>query len=84
MPKSHRPYPREFKQRIVELIRNGRKPEELARQFEPSAQRIRNWVRQADREEGHERERRQHSRPSGARPWSPCRDITSQTRTLTA
>jgi transposase len=47
MPKSHPPYPPEFRQRIVELIRNGRTPEELARQFEPSAQAIRNWVKQA-------------------------------------
>jgi transposase len=46
MPKSHPPYPPEFRQRIVELIRKGRTPEELARQFEPSAQAIRNWVKQ--------------------------------------
>jgi transposase len=53
MPKSHRLYPPEFRQRIVELVRKGRTPEELGRQFEPSAQCIRNWVRQADRDEGH-------------------------------
>lgn len=53
MPKSHRPYSPEFRQRIVELVRKGRTPEELGRQFEPSAQCIRNWVRQADRDEGH-------------------------------
>ena len=47
MPKSHRPYSSEFRQRIVELVRKGRTPEELARQFEPSAQAIRNWVKQA-------------------------------------
>jgi transposase len=47
MPKSHRPYLPEFRQRIVELVRKGRTPEELARQFEPSAQAIRNWVKQA-------------------------------------
>jgi len=52
MPKSHRPYPPEFRQRIVELVRKGRTPEEVARQFEPSAQAIRTWVRQADRDEG--------------------------------
>jgi transposase len=44
MPKSHRPYPPEFRQRIVELVRKGRTPEELGREFEPSAQCIRNWV----------------------------------------
>ena len=47
MPKSHRPYPPEFRQRIIELVRKGRTPEELADQFEPSAQAIRNWIRQA-------------------------------------
>jgi len=47
MPKSRPPYPPEFRQRIVELARKGRTPEELARQFEPSAQAIRNWVKQA-------------------------------------
>jgi hypothetical protein len=30
MPKSHRPYPPELRQRIVELVRKGRSPEELA------------------------------------------------------
>ena len=47
MPKSHPPYSPEFRQRIVELVSKGRTPEELARQFEPSAQAIRNWVKQA-------------------------------------
>jgi transposase-like protein len=45
MPKSHRSYAPEFRERIIELLRKGRTPEELARQFEPSAQAIRNWVR---------------------------------------
>jgi transposase len=37
---------------MVEMVRAGRGPEELAEKFEPSAQAIRNWVRQADRDEG--------------------------------
>jgi transposase len=37
---------------MVELVRAGREPEELARRFEPSAQAIRNWVAQADRDDG--------------------------------
>jgi transposase-like protein len=41
MPKSRPPYPPEFRRRIVELVGKGRTPEELARQFEPSAQAIR-------------------------------------------
>ncbi len=52
MPKTHLSYPAEFRARMVELIRSGRTPGELARDFEPSSQAIRNWVRQADRDEG--------------------------------
>jgi len=37
---------------MIELARSGRTPEELAREFEPSAQTIRNWVAQADLDEG--------------------------------
>ena len=36
----------------VELVRAGRTPGELAREFECSGSAIRNWVRQADRDEG--------------------------------
>ncbi len=52
MPKSHPPYPPEFRQQMTELVRAGRTPGELGRQFECSAQAIRNWVRQADLDEG--------------------------------
>jgi transposase len=37
---------------MIELIRAGRIPEELAKEFESSAQTIRNWVAQADRDAG--------------------------------
>ena len=47
MPKSHRPYPAAFRRQMIELVRRGRTPEELADEFEPSAQAIRNWVKQA-------------------------------------
>jgi transposase len=56
MPKSRRPYPPEYRERIVELVRSGRSPGALAREFEPSAQCIRNWVRQADRDTGRRRD----------------------------
>lgn len=52
MPRTHRPYPPEFRRQMVELVRAGRKPEELAEEFEPSSESIRNWVKQADRDEG--------------------------------
>ncbi len=56
MPKSHLPYPPELRRRLVELVRAGRSPESLAEEFEPSGQAIRNWVRQADRDEGKRRD----------------------------
>ena len=37
---------------MVELVRAGRSPESLAKEFEPSGVSIRNWVHQADRDEG--------------------------------
>ena len=52
MPKTRPPYAKEFRHQMVELVRAGRSPENLAREFEPSAQAIRNWVSQADRDEG--------------------------------
>jgi transposase len=52
MPRTRKPYPPEFRQQMVELVRAGRTPEELAREFEPTAQSISNWVTQADRDAG--------------------------------
>ena len=52
MSKTHPPYALEYRRQMVELVRTGRTPGELAREFECSAQAIRNWVRQADRDEG--------------------------------
>jgi transposase len=53
MGKSRRPYPPEFRRQMVELVRAGRTPDELAQEFEPTAQAIRNWVRQSAVDEGH-------------------------------
>jgi len=50
--RTHKPYPEEFKRKLVALVREGRAPEQLSKQFEPSAQAIRNWVAQSDRDEG--------------------------------
>ena len=52
MAKTHVPYAPEFRRQMVELVRAGRDPADLAREFEPSSQAIRNWVAQADRQEG--------------------------------
>jgi transposase-like protein len=52
MPRFRVPYPPEFRRQMVELVRSGRTPEELSREFEPTAQSIWNWVRQAERDAG--------------------------------
>ena len=52
MSKKHPSFAAEYRQQMVELVRGGRTPTELAREFECSAGAIRNWVRQADRDEG--------------------------------
>jgi transposase len=52
MPKSRRAYAPEFRRQMVELVRAGRTPENLAKEFEPTAKSIRDWVAQADRDEG--------------------------------
>ena len=52
MPRYRAQYDPEFRAQMVELVRSGRSPEELAREFEPSAQTIRNWAKQADLDAG--------------------------------
>jgi transposase len=47
-----RTYPPEFRQQLIALVRAGRTPESLAKEFEPSAPTIRNWAVQADRDGG--------------------------------
>ena len=42
MAKTRPPYTPEFRRQMVELVRAGRSPEELAQEFEPTAQSIRN------------------------------------------
>ena len=52
MGKTRPPYTPEFRRRMVELVQAGRSPEKLAEEFEPTAQSIRNWDVQADRDAG--------------------------------
>ena len=44
MTRTHEAYPPEFRQQLVELVKSGRTPSELAREYEPAADSIRNWV----------------------------------------
>ena len=52
MAKTRGAYPPEFRRQMVELVHAGRTPEELAHEFEPTAQSIRNWVAQWARNGG--------------------------------
>ena len=52
MPRTHPSYPDEFRQQILELARAGRSPDELAKEFEPTAQTIRNWIKQSELDHG--------------------------------
>jgi transposase len=45
-------YPPEFRRQMVELVRSGRTPEDLAREFEPTPQSISTWVKRAERDAG--------------------------------
>jgi len=52
MGKTRAAYPPEFRRQMVDLVRAGGSPEELAREFEPTAQSIRNWLAQSERNAG--------------------------------
>lgn len=55
--KRHRnPYPDEFRQKLIDLVHAGRNPEELAQEFEPTSQTIRNWVAQDEIDSGKRRD----------------------------
>jgi transposase len=52
MPATKPPYAAEFRQQMVELVRAGRKPAELAREFGCSAQSISTWFARAATDSG--------------------------------
>src|SRR5260370_7172319 len=56
MPRTRPPYSPEFRRQMVDLVRAGRNPDDLAGEFEPSGHSIRAWVAQADRNEGRREE----------------------------
>ena len=80
MPKSRPPYAAEFRRQMVELVRSGRTPEALAREFEPSAQAIRNWVAQAGRDAGE----RTDGLRTGEREEATSAAATRRARTMAA
>jgi transposase-like protein len=50
MGKKH--YPLEYKQRLVELVRSGRKPAELAREFKVPISTLCRWAKQSEVDRG--------------------------------
>ena len=46
------PYPAQFREQMIELVRAGRKPGELSKEFGCHATSIMNWMRQADEVSG--------------------------------
>ena len=55
MSKPHtpkQPYPAQFREQMIELVRAGRKPCELAKEFGCHATSITNWLRQAGEASG--------------------------------
>ncbi|MEM9238698.1 MAG: transposase [Pseudomonadota bacterium] len=52
MPRTRTPYPTEFREQLVALVRAGRSVESLAREYEPCAATIHDWVKQAGADEG--------------------------------
>ncbi len=57
MAKTRPPYSPEFHRQIVDLVHAGRAPDELAWEFELTAQSIRYWVTVADRRDGRREEK---------------------------
>jgi transposase len=52
MAKTTTRYTREFKRQMIDLVRSGRTPAELSREFGPTAWTIWLWVRQDARDQG--------------------------------
>ena len=52
LPGTRAPYTPECRRQMVDLVRAGCDPDDLAREFEPTAQSIRTWVAQTERSEG--------------------------------
>ncbi|MEM6849129.1 MAG: transposase [Pseudomonadota bacterium] len=54
MPRRRNPYPAEFREQLVALVRTGRSVESLSREYDPRAATIHEWVRQATADDGDE------------------------------
>ncbi len=70
MATAHPRYAPEYRRRLIELVRAGRTPEQLAKEFEPTALTIRNWVAQINRDQLAQR-RSDHRRAQGTQSAAP-------------
>jgi transposase len=52
MRKHPRSYPLDFRQKVVDLARTARSLDDLAHEFSLARQTVRNWVKQADLDDG--------------------------------
>ena len=53
MARKHpRSYPPDFRRKVIELARTGRRPDELAVEFGLASQTVRNWLKQSDLDSG--------------------------------
>lgn len=87
MPRTRNPYPAEFREQMVALVRTGRSVESLAREYEPCASTIHDWVRLAAADDGddprsltsEERDELRQERDilSKAAAWFAQNDVTS-------
>ena len=65
-----KPYPKEFREQVVQLAQLGRRPPGgIAKEFGISADSVRRWVRQAERDAG----LRQDGLTVESRRGAPCR-----------
>ncbi len=72
MGKTRPPYPAEFREQMVELVRSSRTPAELAREFEVTAQTIANWLAPLVAERRGAWRRWVISAGATARSWQGC------------
>lgn len=52
MPRTRPAYDRELRKKLIDLVRAGRSISSLAAEYEPTETTIRNWIAQADRDDG--------------------------------
>jgi transposase len=57
MPKTRPPYSPEFRRQMVDRVWAGQTPEDLSREFQPTARSISNWLVQADEQAGRRKEK---------------------------